>query len=524
METWAWSSWPGADLAAWWRERIVTRRVALLVGVVVVLALAASPPKGVPDALLRIAFVAIAILQLRFWDDLADRVHDRRLHAARFLSRHAHSDAPYAWTGLATVGVAIALLAGMPDAQARIAAYLALLATLGLLYSGMRRAPRRALRERLVLLKYPALLALAATQPFTARVAIAAFAAYAVIALYDRLGPARAAAAAKPARPGTPAARKAGPPPDWFEQVACPGCGSSESRFLVAAEDDLTGKPGRFTFVRCDACALAFQNPRLRLEHIGAYYDDEYIAHRKRTDWGPLKPLYEWTMDKHDRDKVAIVGRHATLGEKTRALDVGCGAGTFVAKLRAQHGAQVAAVDFKDLSATPWMRGVDFRCGLFYEQAFGVTRFDVITMWHFLEHDYEPARTLATARDLLAPGGHLVIEVPRLDSVSWALYRERWPGLQAPQHTVLFDREGLEAMVAAAGLEIVEYLPWGAFPPYFYLFAGAAFKLLRGRGLDLRRAILPYFAIQVLLLPVLLLQRHLNLAMQTVVCRRRERP
>jgi hypothetical protein len=109
--------------------------------------------------------------------------------------------------------------------------------------------------------------------------------------------------------------------------------------------------------------------------------------------------------------------------------------------------------------------------------------------------------------------------VPRLDSVTWRLYRERWPGLQAPQHTVLFERKSLLAMVERAGLEVVDYLPYGAFPPYFYVFAGAAFKLLKGKGLNLNRAILPYFLGQALLLPMLLLERRLNLAMQTVVCR-----
>jgi SAM-dependent methyltransferase len=258
------------------------------------------------------------------------------------------------------------------------------------------------------------------------------------------------------------------------------------------------------------------------MEHIGAYYDDEYIAHRKRTDWGPLTPLYTWTMDKHDRDKAALVARYVKLGAGSRVLDVGCGAGTFVAKVRNLFGARCAAVDFKDLSGSAWMKDVDFRCGLFYEQRFGAERFDLVTMWHFLEHDYDPPRTLATARELLAPGGRLVIEVPRLDSLTWKLYRERWPGLQAPQHTVLFDRAALESMVRGAGLEVVEFLPYGAFPPYFYIFAGAAFKLLKGRGLDLRRAILPYFLGQLLLLPMLVFQRRLNLAMQTVVCRRAE--
>jgi len=69
-------------------------------------------------------------------------------------------------------------------------------------------------------------------------------------------------------------------------------------------------------------------------------------------------------------------------------------------------------------------------------------------------------------------------------------------------------------------LELVDYLPYGAFPAYFYLFAGIAFKLRKGRGLDFAKAIYPYFLGQILLSPVLLFEHHLNLAMQTVVCKR----
>jgi SAM-dependent methyltransferase len=309
------------------------------------------------------------------------------------------------------------------------------------------------------------------------------------------------------------------PVSEMFEPVACYLCGGTDAAALVSAQDDLTGKPGQFRFVTCGRCGLSYQHPRLKLDHIRAYYDDEYIAHRKKTDWGILTPLYRRAMDKHDRDKVALVRRYRTLGPDNAVLDVGCGAGTFLAKVRSVFGSSVTGVDFKNLSGLPWMQEVEFRCGLFYEQDFGVRRFDLITMWHFLEHDYDPPRTLRAARDLLAPGGLLVIEVPRLDSMTWRLYRERWPGLQAPQHTVLFSRKSLLAMVERCGLEVVDYLPYGAFPPYFYLFAGAAFKLLKGKGLDLDRAILPYFLGQALLLPLLLLERHLNLAMQTVVCR-----
>ena len=116
---------------------------------------------------------------------------------------------------------------------------------------------------------------------------------------------------------------------------------------------------------------------------------------------------------------------------------------------------------------------------------------------------------------------HLIVEVPRLDSLTFRLYRDRWPGLQAPQHTALYDKKRLLQLMERGGFDCIAYLPYGAFPAYFYLFAGAAFKLLKGKGLDLKRWGYVYVLGQLLATPLLLFEKKLNLAMQTVVCRKR---
>jgi SAM-dependent methyltransferase len=309
-------------------------------------------------------------------------------------------------------------------------------------------------------------------------------------------------------------------PSGFFEPVNCYVCGCTTHDEFITAQDDLGGTPGTFRFVRCARCALAYQNPRVSIEHIRAYYDDQYIAHRRKRDWGLLTPLFERAMNKLDVDKDRLVSRYVTLGDKSQVLDVGCAVGTFLQRVRQRYGARVAGVDFKDLTFAPSLRDVEFHCGLFYDTPFEDGRFDLVTMWHFLEHDYDPVRSLATARRVLKPEGRLIIEVPRLDSRTFRWFGHRWPGLQAPQHTVLFDRDSLVRAVRRAGLEVVDYLPYGAFPAYFYLFTGAAFRLLKGRGLNLDRAIVPYFIGQLLAWPLVLFERRLNLAMQTVICRR----
>jgi len=305
-----------------------------------------------------------------------------------------------------------------------------------------------------------------------------------------------------------------------LERIACYYCGETSSTAFITAQDDLTGKPGTFCFVTCAACGLRYQNPRVTLEHIRAYYDDEYIAHRKKSDWGLLTGFFNHVMEQHDRRKDRLVRRYVTLTPDSEVLDVGCAVGTFLEFVGKRHGARTTGVDFKDLTWHPSLAHAEFHCGLFYEQDVGADRFDLVTMWHFLEHDYDPLRTLAHARAALKREGRLVIEVPRLDSLTFRLYRDRWPGLQAPQHTVLYDKAMLLKVLRKAGFEVVDYLPYGAFPPFFYVFAGAAFMMLKGKGLDLSRAITPYFMGNILFAPILAFDQHLKLAMQTVVCRR----
>jgi len=312
-----------------------------------------------------------------------------------------------------------------------------------------------------------------------------------------------------------------GVPSTLFEDVACYICESARATPFITAEDDLTGRPGRFTFVRCDGCGLVYQLPRLKAEHVKSYYETDYIAHQRPRRWGPIAPLFAWAMGSLDRAKIRLVRRYVDVGASSMVLDVGCGAGTFLSSLGETTRATVVGVDFVDLSSRPNMADVEFHHGPFSDQVVGDGRFDLVTMWHFLEHDYDPRGSLEHAARALKPGGRMVVEVPRLDSLSFRLFRDRWPGLQAPQHTAVYDRASLLRLVGAAGLEVVDYLPLGAFPPYFYLFCGVAFCTLRGRGLNLQKAIYAYFAGQLLMLPLLPLLPHLNFAMQTVVCRRR---
>jgi SAM-dependent methyltransferase len=265
---------------------------------------------------------------------------------------------------------------------------------------------------------------------------------------------------------------------------------------------------------------MVYQNPRLSIDDVKSFYTDHYIAYRKNKEFGPLTPLYNWAMAKHDRNKIKLIKPYIALNSDSCVLDVGCAVGTFLLMLKKMYHCSIVGVDFKDTSYYPGFSEIDFHLGLFHEQRLPADSYDLITMWHFLEHDYYPVESLQKAQECLKDHGILVIEVPRLDSLTYKLYGSRWPGVQAPQHTALYSKTHLLGIVEKQGFKVVDYLAYGAFPAYFYVFAGAAFKILKGRGLNLERAIFPYFSGLLLLAPILLFEKHLNLSMQTVLLKK----
>jgi len=122
-----------------------------------------------------------------------------------------------------------------------------------------------------------------------------------------------------------------------FEEVQCYNCGADDYEFFLKGEEDLTGKEGEFQYVKCNQCALVYHNPRIHIDQIKEFYDGEYIAHRKKKDWGVLTPLYEWAMSKHDREKEKIVRKYVNITQETKVLDVGCAVGTFLLFLQEKY-------------------------------------------------------------------------------------------------------------------------------------------------------------------------------------------
>jgi SAM-dependent methyltransferase len=139
-----------------------------------------------------------------------------------------------------------------------------------------------------------------------------------------------------------------------------------------------------------------------------------------------------------------------------RLLDFGCGSGAFLDRMR-RHGWQVTGVEVSDTVAqrARGQLGVPVLAGSLPNAELDDASYDLVTMWHSLEHVHAPLPVLCEASRLLGPGGKLVLAVPNLESAAFRWCGAAWVGLDLPRHLTHFTPHTLCLMLDRAGFEPV---------------------------------------------------------------------
>src|ERR1039458_6045499 len=135
-------------------------------------------------------------------------------------------------------------------------------------------------------------------------------------------------------------------------------------------------------------------------------------------------------------------------------LDVGCGGGLFLGMMR-RRGLRVVGLDFsREAAGIAWRRQqVPALAGDLERAPLRAGSFAGLTMFHVMEHLYDPRAYLAAARELLAPDGRLVVQAPNAASWQARLLGRAWNGADIPRHLTDFRGGDLEKMVESAGFE-----------------------------------------------------------------------
>lgn len=268
---------------------------------------------------------------------------------------------------------------------------------------------------------------------------------------------------------------------------ACPVCGEAERETLHSALHDqvfaITG--GKWDLYRCVACAAAFLDPRPAPHALPRAYGDGYYTHgghsterlghsaaatlriqarhayvNRRFGYS-LRPasrtgLALAYLDPRLRAAAARAHRHLRLPHSgATLLDIGCGAGEFVAEARAAGWDAVGIDPDPAAVASGCAAGLPISTMSLAEVA--ASRggsFDAVTLAHVLEHVPDPVELLALARTALRDNGVLWLATPNLDARGHHRFGRSWMHLDPPRHVVMLGARALDLALARAGFEV----------------------------------------------------------------------
>ncbi len=217
----------------------------------------------------------------------------------------------------------------------------------------------------------------------------------------------------------------------------CPLCNSIQfATFLVCKDHLLSNK--EFTITECENCYFRFTNPRPPDDQLQNFYKSQnYISHSNIRK-GFTNRLYHLVRNYTIRKKFSIVKKYAS---STTLLDIGCGTGELLSYFKTK-GWQAYGLEpdknARDFAINNYnLNVIDFPELPQLQPSF----FNVITMWHVLEHISNLNDFISMISNLLKENGTLIVAVPNSGSWDASHYKSFWAAYDVPRHLYHFTTE-----------------------------------------------------------------------------------
>lgn len=236
--------------------------------------------------------------------------------------------------------------------------------------------------------------------------------------------------------------------------TVCPACGGSTFTTLFSCTDHLVSQ-NPFQLVECSTCNLRITSPRPDRSSIGSYYQsEEYVSH-SGTNKGLINRLYHVVRQHAIKQKFKLIN---SLSKGNTVLDIGAGTGDLLAHLKGQ-GMEVSGVepDSNARKVAKERNDLDLQRLDFLEEP--GHSFDVISMWHVLEHIDQPQDLLSKLHGMLKGGGALVVAVPNHKSKDASIYGSDWAAYDVPRHLFHFSKGDITRLATNAGFSVETIMP-----------------------------------------------------------------
>jgi 2-polyprenyl-3-methyl-5-hydroxy-6-metoxy-1,4-benzoquinol methylase len=209
-----------------------------------------------------------------------------------------------------------------------------------------------------------------------------------------------------------------------------------------------------FELLMDESLQLLKTHPQPNNLEIQKYYQSEdYISHTDaKRSW--FEKIYHLVKQKAIRDKVHLIEYYN--GSKGIVLDIGSGTGDFLAEAKKQNWKTVGLEPSDKAKSIAKQKGV---CLVESYEELEDHYFDVITMWHVLEHVPDLDFQIKELKRLLKPDGTIIIAVPNYKSFDAHHYGKYWAAFDVPRHLWHFSKTAIQQLFAQKNLKLVDVKP-----------------------------------------------------------------
>ena len=235
----------------------------------------------------------------------------------------------------------------------------------------------------------------------------------------------------------------------------CPVCNGSEFKNTIICKDYLVSQES-FVIVECQKCKFSFTNPRPIESELSRFYNsDEYISHNS-SGRNLINSVYKIARHFTLRGKLNLVKKVKNSSSK-QILDVGCGTGDFL-NLCNRKGWKSYGVEPNDKART--------KASIFNKNKvvaniseIDTNNFDIITLWHVLEHIPDLNKTIDNLKEILSSKGKLIVAVPNNSSWDAEHYKQHWAAYDVPRHLYHFTQQSFSLLMKKHKLKIEAIIP-----------------------------------------------------------------
>jgi 2-polyprenyl-3-methyl-5-hydroxy-6-metoxy-1,4-benzoquinol methylase len=193
--------------------------------------------------------------------------------------------------------------------------------------------------------------------------------------------------------------------------------------------------------------------PKPSPEKLPSYYEsDDYISHTdgKRS---LFERVYHLIKGIALKNKLKLINAQSTKG---KLLDIGAGTGDFLVVAKNDGWNIIGIEPSAKAKETAIKKGVFFADSL---SELENNSFDVITMWHVLEHVPNLEDYLSELKRLIKPNGTIIIAVPNFKSFDANFYGRHWAAYDVPRHIWHFSKTAIEKLFTEKGIKLTAVLP-----------------------------------------------------------------